>query len=58
MTTWRLIWLRLYAITLGRLAGFDRLLRRGLVWWLITRRPPEERYVAASNYFDPKELER
>jgi hypothetical protein len=58
MTTGRLVALRLYAATLGRVAVFDRLLRRILVRWLITGRPADARYVAASDYFDPKELDR
>jgi hypothetical protein len=58
MTTGRLVGLRLYGLTFGRLAVFDRLLRRVLIARFITRRPPEDRYVAASRYFDVSELDR
>jgi len=58
MTTTRLLALRLYMGTLGRLPVFERLLRRALVMLLITRRSPAERYGAATRYFDIADVHR
>ena len=49
--------LRLFNITLGRTAIFNRLLRGALVLMLIRRQRPGERYMASSRFFDPRELE-
>jgi hypothetical protein len=54
MTTWKLILLRLFNITLGRIAFIARTLRRVLVRALITGK--SKKYVASSRFFDPKEL--
>jgi hypothetical protein len=56
MTPIRMMLLRLYALTLGRFAVCERLVRRILVYWLISRRPRDRRYVAASSYFDVDDL--
>lgn len=50
MTTTKLIGLRLFNITLGRIGFASRLLRRGLASILITRRK-QNRYVATSRFF-------
>ena len=55
MTTGKLIMLRTYNVTLGRWAVFSRLLRKMLVTALVTGK--RDRYVPASKYFDPKELD-
>jgi hypothetical protein len=54
MTTWKLILLRLFNITLGRAEFFARMLRKALTQLLITDK--QEKYVASSRYFDLKEL--
>ena len=55
MTSGRLILLRLYNITLGRYPLFSNMLRKVLVAILVKR--SQERYVASSRFFDPRELE-
>ncbi len=55
MTTAKLILLRLYNVTLGRVEFFSRMLRKLLERVLITDR--EEKYVASSRFFDMKELQ-
>jgi hypothetical protein len=50
MTTTKLIGLRLFNITLGRIGFASRLLRHGLATALITRRK-QNRYVATSRFF-------
>lgn len=57
MTTWRLIGLRLYNITLGRSAIGSRLLRRFLVLLLVRRRGKEDAYMASSRFFLFQELD-
>ncbi len=54
MTPLRLVILRLYCITLGRVRFFSRLLRKILVRILITGK--EEKYVASSKFFDWRDL--
>ena len=56
MTTWRLILLRLFNVTLGRIEFFARTLRNVLTRALITGK--QEKYVASSKFFDMKDLER
>ena len=56
MTSLKLITLRLYMITVGRFAFFSRLIRRALVFMLITQQKAAP-YVASSRYFDIRELE-
>lgn len=56
MTTPRLIAIRIYMRTLGRLPVFERALRRVLVTLLVTRRRPGERYGAATRYFDTTDV--
>jgi hypothetical protein len=58
MTPVKLIGLRLFNVTLGRTAWANRLLRRGLVMLLISRRERGDRYMASSRFFDPRELDR
>ena len=55
MTSFRLIALRLYMLTLGRFPFFSRLLRAVLVAVLIkkVRKSP---YIASSRFFDIHEL--
>lgn len=55
MTTFRLIVLRLYNKTLGRISWFSYLLRRWLVYLLV--KTAKERYTASSKFFDWRELE-
>lgn len=54
MTTFRLICLRLYNITLGRLSFFSKILRMILLRLLVYGK--NEKYVASSKYFDWKDL--
>ena len=56
MSTLQLVVLRLYMVTLGRAACLARLLRRVLVWCLITRRSTR-RYTASARFFDMRQLE-
>lgn len=56
MTTTKLLILRVYCLTLGRIRGGSGLLRRLLVWALVRR--SKQKYMAASRYFDPADLER
>ena len=53
MTTGRLMLLRAFNVTLGRFAPISCLLRSVLVRVLVKGK---DRYVAASRYFDPREL--
>jgi len=55
MTTWKLILLRLFNITLGRVELIARALRKVLVRLLITNK--REKYVASSRFFDVKDLQ-
>ena len=55
MTTMRLLILRTYCLTLGRIPGGSALLRWMLVWALMRR--GGRKYLAASRYFDPADLE-
>jgi hypothetical protein len=57
MTSGKLIVLRLYNLTFGRIAFCSRLLRAVLVWLLVTTKDDKERYVASSRYFGFDELE-
>jgi len=56
MTTTRLLILRLFNITFGRIGALNRVLRKVLVRGLIQSKKPGERYVASSRFFDPREL--
>lgn len=58
MTTGRLVILRGFNATLGRSAWMNAVMRRILVAVLIRRRPPGEKYVASSRFFDIGELDR
>lgn len=58
MTPARLVALRVYGLTVGRVPVFERLLRRVAVHWLVRRRPTATRYVAASRYFDFRDVDR
>lgn len=55
MTTPKLILLRIYAITLGRVPLFSKLLRKILVRTLITDKKINA-YNASANYFDWDDL--
>lgn len=55
MTPAKLIALRLYAVTLGGIPAFSRLLKRALIRVLITSQ--DKKYVASSRFFVPDELE-
>ena len=57
MTPVRLIALRLFNITFGRMAWASALLRRVLVHWLIKGRAESDRYMASSRFFDMRELD-
>lgn len=58
MTPGRMLLMRAYVVTLGRFELCERIVRRVLVTWLIRRRPPAERYVSSSRYFDMGDLNR
>lgn len=55
MTAGRLLALRLFSVTLGRLDFFARLLKEVLIRRLIVGH--KNRYTATSRYFDVRELE-
>lgn len=55
MTAGRLLALRLFSVTLGRLDFFARLLKEVLIRRLIVGH--ENRYTATSRYFDVRDLE-
>ena len=57
MTPAKLVVLRLYNMTLGRFAFFNKLLRRALVFVLIDRAKRDRRYMASSRFFEPAELD-
>lgn len=54
MNTLKLIFLRLFNVTLGRLAFFSKILRFILVKILIKER--KDKYVPSSRYFDINDL--
>ena len=54
MTTSRLIMLRLYNITLGRINTFAIILKKILIHVLIVGK--KEKYVASSKFFDFKDF--
>lgn len=56
MTPVRLLILRMYCLTLGRVPGGSALVRRLLVWALLRR--SKRKYLATSRYFDPADLAR
>ena len=56
MSTGKLIFLRFYNVTFGRIRIFTWLLRKALLKMLIAK-DVEKRYVASSKYFDFRELE-
>jgi hypothetical protein len=55
MTTNKLILLRLYNITFGRLPFFSKILHEYLVKLLITK--GKKKYFATSNFFDWSDLD-
>ena len=57
MTPARLIALRLFNISLGRLAVFNRLLRKSLVKALISKAKHGAKYNASSRFFVTSELD-
>jgi len=57
MTTWKLILLRLFGMTLGHFGPFAGLLKLMLTSILVTSQKTEQRYVASSRFFDPRDLE-
>ena len=57
MTPAKLVLLRLFNMTLGRNAFFNRVLRRALVFFLIDRAKGSARYTASSRFFEPSELD-
>ena len=57
MTSIKLIMLRSYCLTVGRFAWGGKLLRRMLLFLLITSRERSVRYNASSRFFDMRELE-
>ena len=57
MTPMRFILLRVYNLTLGRIAIGAKLLRKVLVWLLISKKVSSEKYVASSRYFSYDDLE-
>lgn len=57
MTTWRLIALRLFNLTLGCSATANKLLRKTLVHVLIRRKGKGSKYMASSRFFQMSELD-
>ena len=57
MTPAKLVALRLFNMTLGRSAHFNRWLREALVQRLIRRADDGERYMASSRFFEPIDLD-
>jgi hypothetical protein len=55
MSTRKMILLRIFNITLGRIPFFSRLLRKFLVKIMIKNK--KDKYVASSKFFDWKDLE-
>ena len=55
MTTSKLIMLRLYNITLGRINAFAIILKKLLIHVLIVGK--KEKYVASSKFFDFKDFD-
>jgi hypothetical protein len=55
MTPAKLITLRLYAVTLGRIPAFSRLLKCALIHAMIASQA--RKYVASSRFFVPDDLE-
>lgn len=56
MTTGKLVLLRLFGLTAGRVPLFADWLRRWIVWRTVRSRP-DDPYVASSRFFDPRELD-
>ena len=56
MNPWMMILSRICAVTLGRVPGISFWTRKVLVFFLIKR--ARCKYVAATRYFDRKELQR
>jgi len=54
MTTKKLIFLRIYNLTFGKIPFFSRLLKKFLIVFLIKNK--KEKYVASSRFFNWKEL--
>lgn len=57
MSTPKLLLLRVYNISIGRVALFDRLLRWLLVKVLVHSKKRGDKYVASSRFFDVNELQ-
>ena len=55
MTPVKLIALRVYNISLGRIPLFSKILKRALILTFIKKK--SGRYVASSRYFNPGELD-
>lgn len=55
MTTIRLLLLRCYGLTFGRIPAFSFLLKKLLIKVLIRGR--RDKYVAATKYFDSRDLQ-
>lgn len=55
MTPLKLILLRIYNLTLGRIPFFSMWIKKILVYFLISK--AKDKYVASSNYFDYKQFE-
>lgn len=57
MTPVKMMALRLFNVTLGYSAWFNKLLRRALVFLLIEKAKGNARYMASSRFFEPSELD-
>ncbi|MBN3038384.1 MAG: hypothetical protein JW869_03080 [Candidatus Omnitrophica bacterium] len=57
MTPVRLLLFRIYNITLGRFAFFDKLLNKALVGIFIRQKKDDEFYCQSSSYFLYSEIE-
>jgi hypothetical protein len=57
MTPVRLLVLRIFNLTLGRLVFFNRMLRGALLKRLIHSQKDKHRYTASSRFFDPREMD-
>ncbi|WP_169725373.1 hypothetical protein [Fundidesulfovibrio putealis] len=56
MSTPKLIALRLFNITFGRVELCTSLLRKALIWRYVTARPAASRYSPTSKFFEMAEL--
>jgi hypothetical protein len=56
MTTFKLLLLRVYNMTVGRFSWGDRFLRQELVKVLVKSKGAQQRYTASARCFDMRQL--